>query len=214
MRGRYAAAVIAIVGWASLLLQFVLHITNPLAPDVSFAELLIRFFSYFTILTNILVAVMAAVIAFFPSTRLGRFLSGPSALAAVAVYITIVGVVYSLFLRDVWDPVGWQAVADHALHDVVPVLYVIYWLVFAPKPGIDWSDPIKWLAYPAAYLIYSLARGAAVGWYPYWFADVTLLGYPTALTNAAAVMLAFAAVGFAFAGVAKLLSRTAIGRAS
>ncbi len=211
---RYAAAIIAIVGWLSLLLQFVLHITNPLAPDVSFAELLVRFFSYFTILTNILVALTTTAIGFFPSTRLGRFLSVPSAQAAVGAYITIVGAVYSLFLRDVWDPVGWQAVADHALHDVVPVLYVIYWLIFAPKSGISWMDAIKWLIYPAGYLIYSLARGAAVGWYPYWFADVTLLGYQTALTNAALVMLGFAVVGFVFAAVAKLLSRTAFGRAS
>lgn len=207
---RICAGVVAIVGWLALLLQFVLHVTNPLAPDVSFAELLIRFFSYFTILTNILVAVTLTALALVPAMPLGRFVSGPSVQAAVAVYITIVGVVYSLFLRGVWDPIGWNAVADHSLHDVMPVLYVAYWLIFAPKGGIDWVDPIKWLVYPAAYFVYSLLRGAIVAWYPYWFADVTLLGYPTALTNAGLVLVGFAAVGFIYAALAKLLSRTAI----
>lgn len=206
---RTVAGIIAITGWLALLLQFVLHVTNPLAPNVSFAELLIRFFSYFTILTNILVAVTMAAVALFPGTGFGRLLSRPSVQAAVAVYITIVGVVYSLFLRDVWDPAGWNAVADHALHDAVPVLYVAYWLIFAPKAGVSWADPIKWLIYPACYFGYSLIRGAIVGWYPYWFADVGFLGYPTALANAGYVLIAFAVVGFIYACVAKLISRTA-----
>jgi hypothetical protein len=207
---RISAGIIAVIGWLSLLLQFVLHITNPLAPDVSFAERLVRFFSYFTVATNIIVAAALTAIAFFPGTRPGGFASKPSTRAAVTVYITVVGIVYSLFLRDVWDPVGWNAVADHALHDVMPILYVAHWLVFAPKAGIGWAEPIKWLVYPAVYFAYSLIRGAVVSWYPYWFADVGLLGYPTALTNAGFVLIGFAAVGFMYAGFAKLLSRTAI----
>ena len=184
--------------------------TNPIEPDPGTLERFIRFFSYFTILTNIIVAVTLTSLAFVPRSKLGRITSHGSVQTAVAVYISIVGMIYTFFLRSVWDPAGWQAVADHALHDAVPVLYVIYWLAFSPKSGVDWNDPIKWLAYPAAYLIYSLARGAAVGWYPYWFADVTQLGYPAALTNAAFVMAGFALVGILFAAMAKLLSRTAI----
>lgn len=204
---KIAAAFIAVLGWLALILQFVLHITNPLAPDVSFAELLVRFFSYFTILTNVIAAITLTAIAFFPSRPIGRFVSRPSVQAAVAVYITIVGVVYSLFLRDVWDPAGWNAVADHSLHDVMPILYVGYWLVFASKAGISWIDPVKWLTYPAGYFAYSLLRGAVVGWYPYWFADVGLLGYPTALTNAGMVLLAFLVTGFVYTGVARSFSR-------
>lgn len=208
------AGVIAIVGWLGLLLQFVLHITNPLAPDVSMLELVVRFFSYFTILTNILVAVTLSVTAFFPSSRGLRFLAAPTLQAAIAVYITIVGVVYSIFLRDAWDPEGWNAVADHALHDAVPVLYVAYWLIFSPKDGVSWAHPFRWLAYPAAYFAYSLVRGAIVGWYPYWFADAALLGYPTAVANAGWVLLAFAATGYVYAVIAKLLSRSAATRRS
>jgi hypothetical protein len=35
---------------------------------------------------------------------------------------------------------------------------------------------LAWLAYPAAWLGYTLIRGASVDWYPYPFVDVSQLG--------------------------------------
>lgn len=204
---RLFAGAIAVVGWFALVLQFVLVLTVPENQSLSVAERIVRFFSFFTILTNLIVAVTTSAIAFAPRSRLGTLASRPAVNAAVAVYISVVGIVYSLFLRSVWDPVGWQAVADHILHDATPLAYVIYWLIFAPKASITWTDPFKWLAYPLIYIAYSLTRGAVVGWYPYWFVDVTQLGYPTALTNTGFVLIAFLILGFAFASVAKLLVR-------
>jgi len=206
---RKIAGLIAIIGWLSLILQFVLAMTNPVTPEPGPAERFIRFFSYFTVATNIIVAVTLTAIAFFQRTKLGEFLTRPTVQAAVASYITIVGIVYSLFLRSVWDPAGWQAVADHALHDAMPLAYLIYWVGFAPKNGLTWRDPFKWLLYPVVYISYSLIRGAIVSWYPYWFVDVTQLGYPKALTHTAFVFVAFAVFGFIYLGLAKLLSRTA-----
>lgn len=204
---RIIAGIIAIVGWLSLILQFVLHLNTHVIPEPSFGERLIRFFSYFTVSTNIIVAFTLTAVAFFPATKVGEFFSRLSNQAAVASYISIVGIVYSLFLRSVWAPERWNAVADHALHDVMPILYVVYRLIFAPKNGITRSAPLKWLAYPVIYFAYSLIRGAFVDWYPYWFADVTKLGYPKALTNAGLVLIGFLVVGFVFLGLSKLLSR-------
>ena len=124
--GRKIAGLIAIIGWLSLILQFVLAMTNSVTPEPGVAERFVRFFSYFTVSTNIIVAVTLTAIAFSPLTQLGVFFTRPTVQAAVASYITIVGIVYSLFLRSVWDPAGWQAVADHALHDAMPLAYVIY----------------------------------------------------------------------------------------
>ena len=205
--GRKVAGVIAVIGWVSLILQFVLQMTNPIVPEPTVLERFVRFFSYFTITTNIIVATTLTAIAFFRVTRFGRFASKPSTQAAVASYITIVGAVYSLFLRSVWDPAGWQAVADHALHDVMPLLTVLYWFVFAPKAGIVLRDLAKWLIYPIVYIVYSLVRGAFVGWYPYWFVDVTQFGYPKSLAHTGFVLIAFAVVGFIFVMLAKLFSQ-------
>ncbi|MGD9588635.1 MAG: Pr6Pr family membrane protein [Pyrinomonadaceae bacterium] len=207
---RIVAGVIAVIGWLSLILQFGLAMTNPVEPEPGAVERFIRFFSYFTVLTNIIVALTTTAIAFVPDSKIGRFTARATVQTAVAVYISIVGLVYSLFLRSVWDPTGWQAAADHALHDVVPLAYVIYWIIFAPKSGLGWSEPLKWLVYPLVYIAYSLTRGAFAMWYPYWFVDVTQLGYPQALTNTGSVLLAFALVGFVYVMIAKLFSRTAI----
>jgi hypothetical protein len=205
--GRKIAAMLAIIGWISLILQFVLHLTNPVVPEPGIAERFVRFFSYFTVSTNIIVATALTVIAFFPLTRMGEFFRRPTVQAAVASYISIVGIVYSLFLRSVWDPQGWNAVADHLLHDAMPLAFVIYWLIFAPKHGIKLNDPVKWLIYPLIYIVYSLVRGAFVLWYPYWFVDVTKLGYTAALTNTVLVLIAFVIIGFIYAGIAGVLSR-------
>lgn len=207
--GRKFTAVIAVVVWFALVLQFIIVLTSEVNRSLTIAERIIRYFSFFTILTNLIVAIATSSIAFFPTSKLGRFFAKPSTPTAVAVYISIVGLVYSLFLRTVWDPQGWQAVADHLLHDAVPLAFVIYWFALAPKTGITWIDPLKWLIYPLSYMAYSLIRGAVVSWYPYWFVDVTMLGYPTTLTNASMVVIAFALVGFIYTGIAKLLSRTA-----
>jgi len=207
---RKFAGIIACVGWFALTLQFYLILTVPENQSLTVAERIIRYFSFFTILTNLIVALTTSAIAFLSESRLGNFAARPSTQTAVAGYIAIVGIVYSLFLRAVWDPVGLQAVADHLLHDAVPLAYVIYWIAFAPKAGISWTSPFIWLVYPLAYVAYSLARGAASGWYPYWFVDVTQLGYATALTNTAFVLLAFLITGFVFAGLAKLFARRAV----
>ena len=202
------AAVAALIGWFALVLQFVLLVWAA-PPDVPAGELVIRFFSFFTILTNILIAVVLTAEALTIRSNLTARLTSPSMMTASAVYITVVGVVYSLFLRSVWQPTGWHAVVDHSLHDVTPVMFVIFWLVFTEKSSLKWLDAFKWLVYPAAYLIYSIVRGSIVNWYPYWFADVTKLGYPQVLFNAAMVMAGFVFVGIIFIAVGKVLSRTA-----
>jgi hypothetical protein len=201
--------IIAIAAWLGLLLQFVLTLADPITLDVPIFERIIRFFSFFTILSNLMVALASSAIAFFPNSKLGRFVNSASVLAAIAVYITIVGIVYSAFLRGVVELTGWHVTSDHIIHDIVPPAFVLYWLILAPKAGITWIDPVKWLIFPALYIVYSLIHGALDNWYPYWFADVSKLGYPTALQNSAFVLVAFLIVGLIYAAIAKLASRTA-----
>ena len=88
----------------------------------------------------------------------------------------------------------------------MPLLTVLYWFTFAPKAGIALGDVAKWLIYPIVYVVYSLARGAFVDWYPYWFVDVTQFGYPKSLANTGFVLIAFAIVGVVYFGLSKLLA--------
>ena len=203
------AAIIAITAWIGLAMQFAFAIVNPATQDVAVAERIIRYFSFFTVVSNGIIAIGMTAIAFFPRSRVAKLFDTAGVLAAATVYITIVALVYSLFLRSVVNAQGWHLYSDHIVHDIVPALFVLYWLILAPKRAVNWIDPVKWLIVPILYIAYSLTHGAYDNWYPYWFADVSKLGYPTALKNSAFVLIAFLVVGLIYAGVAKLISLAA-----
>ena len=202
---RTFAAVIAILAWVGLAMQFAFAIVNPATQDVAIAERIIRYFSFFTIVSNSIIAIGTTAVAFFPRSRVAKYFDSGSVLTAAAVYITIVAIVYSIFLRSVVNAQGWHLYSDHIVHDIVPALFVLYWLIFCPKRGFKWIDPVKWLIVPVIYIAYSLIHGAFDNWYPYWFADVTKLGYPTALRNSAFVLVAFLVVGLIYSAIGRLI---------
>jgi hypothetical protein len=215
---------LAVFATAAVALQIILVLRARAANGESVLRGFIDTVSYFTVLTNIAVAKVATAAAlradrFTDGAAEGarvvtgsddaaswpiRFFSRPGTMTAVAVYITVVGVSYSLLLRHIWNPTGWQLVADRALHDAVPVLYVLYWLIFVPKRGLRWSQPFWWLIYPAVYCLYSLAFGMVTGKYMYWFVDPTALGWPRVLAHLAALFACFLLLGEMAVGVGRL----------
>jgi hypothetical protein len=159
MRTKGFAAVAAILGWAGLALQLVLIIRN-LGPPLG----MWRFVGFFTILTNIGTATVATAIALGSQS----LLANARARLMAATSIALVGIAYSVALRALWSPTGLQKVADIALHDATPLLFLAVWAV-SPHPGIKWRE-LGWaLLPPALYAVYALGRGAIDGWYAYWF---------------------------------------------
>lgn len=146
---------------------------------------LINLLSYFTIWSNLTVAVALTVPQVFPSSTAARYFLRPKVRSAIALYILIVGLVYNIVLRGIWDPKGWQLLADNLLHVVVPCLYVGYWVVSIPKKSLKWTDGKVWLCFPLLYVCYSMVRGHLIHWYPYPFLDVDRLRYPSVLFNIA-----------------------------
>jgi len=191
---RVYAAAGALLGWFALALQLYLVLIHSHGGLATLGAV-ITFFSFFTILTNLLVALVYTAIAMRPAAGWLRFFSSSSVQAGTTVYIAIVGAVYQLLLRQLWTPQGAQWVADVLLHAVIPVGYVLYWLLFAPRIGLRWKDALGWLVYPGVYLVYILARGAVSGLYPYPFVDVNVLGYGGVSARAAGLMLVFLGMG-------------------
>ncbi|MBB6241060.1 Pr6Pr family membrane protein [Rhodanobacter sp. MP1X3] len=193
-RHRALAAIAALLGWFALVLQLSLTIQLTLARSGSVASALWLWIGYFTITTNLLVAMALSARAIGPRGQINRFFGRPDVQSMVAMSIVIVSLVYNLLLRGLWQPQGWQWLADVTLHDVMPLLFVVHWWLAVPKASLHWWQIGFWQIYPAAYFVYVLIRGAANGWYPYPFIDVATLGYPRVLVNALAVMLAFVVV--------------------
>jgi len=205
MMQRAWMAVGALVGWFALGLQFYLTVTSSLVSRRTFSEALVFYFSFFTILTNLLIALQYSFPLWFPRSSLGKWFSRPIVQAGSAVYIVIVAVTYSLLLRNIWDPRGWQKLADVLLHDLCPLLYLGYWLLFAKKQGLRLTDAVRWLVYPLIYLVYSLARGAVTGSYPYPFIDAGVIGFGRTMVNAAIMTVAFLGVSLVFVALARWL---------
>jgi hypothetical protein len=204
---RVTMTAIAAVGWFALGLQLYLTITNSPDPSLPMATILVRYISYFTILTNLLVAVTLTFALAAGSTTWERFFARATVQTGVAVYIVIVGMIYSLLLRHIWNPTGAQKLADVLLHDIIPVVYGLYWLIFVPKAELRWRHALVWLAYPIAYMIYTLLRGVATGWYPYPFVDVGVLGLPRALGNGGLLLLLFFGLGLAVVAIGRWIGR-------
>jgi len=101
--------ILVIAGWFALIGQFYLIIENRVA---SLAETVARYFGFFTILTNILVAVCCTFLLFKPGSVAARFFSKATTQTAIAVYITVVGLIYNIILRFLWKPEGLQMIVS------------------------------------------------------------------------------------------------------
>jgi len=197
-------SVIALLGWFALIAQFCINMNSGLADG---PELLIRFFTFFTVTTNILVAVLATVLLLRPASAWGMFFSRQSTAAAVSVYIVVVGLIYNLILRALWHPEGLQRVVDELLHLVIPVLFLLYWLMFVRKDELRWGNMWGWLVYPLVYIVLVMIRGAFSGFYPYPFLDVLKIGYPQTFLNCLGVTVVFVVLSLLFIAIGKWMAK-------
>ena len=196
----FLLGLLAAVAWFGVLLQFALSLALSKANGYSLAHGAITYFGYFTVLSNLLVAVIASMGLVVPESR--AFSGSVRGCATTA--IVLVGIGYHVLLREVWDPQDWQQLADNTLHYVVPLLSLAYWGLFPPRWRLADYAPLAWGAYPVAYFAYVIVRGELIGSYPYYFIDVGELGFATVLTNALAFLLAFVALGFGIRALARL----------
>ncbi len=183
---------LGLIGWTAIILQYALMVSaNAAGASHPWIEATFNFFSYYTIIINLGVAITMTVLLASPHSGVGVWFSRVGGLTALAGNILVVGLIYHVVLAKLWAPQGWNMVADQLLHTVVPILYLIYWVLFVPKGKLSWIAPVTWLLYPLLYLIYTLIRGSFVQWYPYPFVDVNTLGYEGVIQNSAILLFCF-----------------------
>ena len=182
---RAATALVAIVCWAGLAVQFSATYVNA----HSVATTLWILARFFTVITNLLVALAMTWVA------IGRRVPAPL-LGGLTLALLLVGVVYALLLSGLHQLSGAALVADVLLHKASPVLMALWWLLFAPRAKLRWNAPVWWSVYPLLYFAYVLARGSAGDRYPYPFMDVAKLGWVQTLLNAGGIALGFILAGF------------------
>ncbi|BBP79137.1 hypothetical protein PHLH7_52410 [Pseudomonas sp. Ost2] len=198
---RLALQIAALLGWSGLSIQLYLILIARWQVEASLLGGLLTFFSFFTVLTNTLVAVVLTWEVTPRESGARRFFLRPSVRTAIVANIVVVALAYNLLLRPLWHPQGFQWLADELLHDLMPLLFVVYWWRCVPKGTLRWWQVLPWMVYPLVYFAYVLLRGHLIGTYPYPFVDVDTLGYPQVFINAGQILLGFVLVSLLLIGV-------------
>ncbi|PJJ72551.1 hypothetical protein CLV46_2123 [Diaminobutyricimonas aerilata] len=142
-----------------------------------------NYFGQFTIVSNLLVAASFLLGALRP----GRGAELARASAVVAILATSV-----LFHLLIGTAGASGPVLNALLHDVVPALALLDWLLVRGRAGVRWWHPLATLVVPVLYFGITLLRGAVIGWYPYPFLDASgPAGYAALVGTLAPVLVAF-----------------------
>lgn len=180
-----------LIGVTAVLVQFFLAVDRFTGEGMSLGGSVVKFFSFFTILTNILVVLVHA------SGVLQRrltFFERPRVQTTAFIAITIVGIVYHVLLADLWDPQGLQKITDIMLHYAAPIVMIVWWLGFGRSGRLRWGDIPIFLIYPFAYLGYVLLRAPIADEVPYPFLDFWQNGWPSVITMIAVILVMFIVV--------------------
>lgn len=199
----------ALVATSALVLQLVLiwqgstvlDETRP--PDLG--ERLVRFVSYYTILSNALVAFSAWTMALGRDrdTTWWRLIRLNALIGIIVTFVVV-----QVLLKGTYELDGLDLLADNLLHVVVPILAVVGWVAFGPRGRVRRSDVLPALVLPVLWLVYTLVRGAIVAWYPYPFLNADELGYASVAATCLGIALLFVALAAGAWKIDERLSRT------
>ena len=152
-----------------------------------------RFFdwiTYFTIWSNITVAVVMVVLFLKPdlfqrTDRVG-FLWRTLRLDSL-IMIIVTGIVFNLLLAS--QKSGIDAVSNAMVHIICPIATFLVWLVAGPRGLIAIKTIPASLILPIIWLVFALIRGQIIGAYPYPFLDVATKGMASVLQFVVAIVV-------------------------
>lgn len=184
---RTSALIVGLIAFAALSIRFAVSLEQTGSPQAAVWTML----RFFTIIGNLLTCVILFGVA------LGvRAASHPRRLAGIMLLMGLIGIVYAILLRSTENLSGPAETSNLLLHYIAPPAVALYWLIFAPKGRLAYSDTLRWALLPLVYLAYALGRAELDGRYPYPFLDVARHGWlQVGLTSA------MMAAGFMVAGV-------------
>jgi hypothetical protein len=191
---------LAIIGWITLAIRMYLKITTSGLP---LTESLVQLFSFFTVLTNLLVTMYCTVqlLSSNQQNRTNLFLR-PETLTALTVFIVMVGTVYHLVLKSLWNPEGLLMITDEIYHTFVPLVTLALWIVSTNNNPGNLKILFSWLLYPVLYLLIILIIGNFSDFYPYPFLNVVELGLGKVMVNSLylLIVMSFLFLTFNFIG--------------
>ena len=175
---------LAVIGWVTFIIRLYLRVNTP---DISIGESLVQYFSYFTILTNLIITIYCTYLIFQNNKK--SCYNSIELFNALTAFILFVGVIYAITLRSVWKPEGFTMIQSEIHHTVVPLGFLILWFITKQKTKANILRTLMWMAYPFLYIIFVLIRGSVSNFYPYYFLDIDSLGLQKVVLNSALLLV-------------------------
>jgi len=167
--------------------------------------------NYYTNLSNVATWLYFVLLlaGHWSSEGLYRWLTRPVVAMTVMLAILVTNLVYHFLLsgeinRNWAAGTGWNPyrVSNLTLHYGVPLATLLYWVLFADKAGLRYTDALIWLIFPLLFVIYSMLHGYYGHYrfgggehYPYGFMDIDKQGKGPAIRNIIIVACGFYVLG-------------------
>ncbi|MFE3292995.1 Pr6Pr family membrane protein [Rhodococcus sp. NPDC059234] len=151
-----------------------------------------NYFSYFTVLSNVLgvVALLVGGLVDPQSTRWQLFRG------AATLYMVITGIIYAVLLANIDVTLNDKWIND-TMHRYLPLVLLADWVLNPPRVRITDRQAVSWLWFPLVYGVYTLTRGPFVDWYPYPFIDPRTQGYLQMAIGLVVLLVAFVLMALA-----------------
>ena len=160
-------------------------------------------FSYFTIWSNLLAAVIFTMLAINPDRRGSLF----RVLRLDAIVMMIVtGIIYNVLL-NAGGHEGWDFWSNSIQHIWGPLLVFFVFVIAGPRGWITSSTIFASLILPILWLAYALIRGSVIGAYPYGFLDVNAHGMTSVLAFVAQIVVFAIILGYLLMLIDKIMRK-------
>jgi len=172
-----------------------------------------EYFAYFSIVTAIVAGLFLITTSFGLMLKIEDTKWVEIARLSMAVALIVVGVVYHALLADAANDArdgdyAWPVLPNEIIHTYAPILAAIEYLISVKAFRIR-LRAFVWVAiFPLIWLVFSIVRGSATNWWPYWFINPNgEAGLGGMLAYIAAITGFFLVLGLAVLGLKQVLRR-------
>lgn len=133
-------------------------------------------FKYYTMQTNLMVTIWFTLAIFwYNKPESLEKIMGPLK-GAFTLYITTTFIFFAILLQIFYHPTGWAAFSNIILHYLIPIAFIIDWVLTETKLKYKWNYLLYWTIYPIGYLVFAFIHGTFTSDYLYSFLDISRIG--------------------------------------
>ena len=164
------------------------------------------FFSYFTVLSNILITGFFIYLGISNPKRISNNLNWLR--GAAVLYMSMTGVIYwSILVNN--HSLSIDPWINLTLHGIMPIAAFLSWILFPLSNKLVYKNAFQWLSLPLLFVTITLLRGYYINWYPYFFLNPQVEdGYLKVVLNIFGILLCSAAAGLALIWVGKIRQKS------